>query len=197
MDRYWFLTNTGYGNWLPGDQRGFVGQVWEHRPYDPEEKNRVRHDLPGTPYDENIPKLEIASRDRMLGPAVQLATPQAEVLLKHFRETASFRHWELLAIAIMYNHFHIVVGVEGDPNPSKILGDFKSWGTRALTNQFGEPPSKTWRTERGSKRKMNGDQAIAVTVHYVLFEQYQPLITWSSETRLHYGPLPTKANVDS
>src|SRR5947209_816005 len=28
MDRYWFLTWTTYGTWLPGDARGFVGRVW-------------------------------------------------------------------------------------------------------------------------------------------------------------------------
>ena len=27
MERYWLLTNTCYGNWLPGDARGFVGRV--------------------------------------------------------------------------------------------------------------------------------------------------------------------------
>ncbi len=27
MDRYWFLTWTTYGPWLPGDRRGFVGPV--------------------------------------------------------------------------------------------------------------------------------------------------------------------------
>jgi hypothetical protein len=37
VDRYWLLTNTSYGNWLPGDRRGFVGRVWEHRPSEPDE----------------------------------------------------------------------------------------------------------------------------------------------------------------
>ena len=26
MDRYWLLTWTTFGTWLPGDQRGFVGR---------------------------------------------------------------------------------------------------------------------------------------------------------------------------
>jgi REP element-mobilizing transposase RayT len=50
----------------------------------------------------------------------------AEALLTQFQETARIRGWELRAVAIMFNHFHIVVGVPGDPKPSKILGDFKS-----------------------------------------------------------------------
>src|SRR5947209_14289567 len=48
VDRHWLLSNTCYGNWLPGAAPGFVGRVWEHRPFDPEEAPRVAHDLPGT-----------------------------------------------------------------------------------------------------------------------------------------------------
>ena len=47
------LTNTCYGNWLPGDERGVVGQVWEHRP-DDRPKPRNRHNVLATPYDKNI-----------------------------------------------------------------------------------------------------------------------------------------------
>jgi REP element-mobilizing transposase RayT len=171
MDRFWLLTNTCYGNWLPGDRRGFVGRVWEHRATDPEEAPRVAHDLPGALYDADLPGLERASRSRMKGPPIYLDAFQAEVALAQFRETAGVRRWEVLAVAIMFNHFHIVVGVPGDPAPSKILGDFKSWATRALSARFGPPASLTWWTERGSKRKLSTAEAIAAAIHYVLFEQ--------------------------
>ena len=188
MDRHWFLTNTCYGAWLPGAGRGFVGRVWEHRPFDPEEASRVTHDLPGTPYDEDMPGLEQASRELMKGAPINLETAQAETALAQFRETAGFRGWAIRAVAIMFNHFHIVVGVSGDPNPSKILGDFKSWATRRLSQRFGAPASKTWWTERGSKRKLANENAIAAAIHYVLYDQPHPLVTWSPETGLHYGP---------
>lgn len=81
----------------------------------------------------------------------------------------------------MCDHFHMVVGVLGDPEPGKILGDFKSWGTRALNRQFGKPPSSTWWTERGSKRKLPNETAIAQAVNYVLNKQPNPLVTWSPE----------------
>ena len=64
MDRHWLLTNTCYGNRLPGDARGFVGRVWDHRPDDPEDKTRVAHNLPGTPCDEDVPGLEQAEMIR-------------------------------------------------------------------------------------------------------------------------------------
>ena len=191
MNRHWLLTNTCYGNWLPGAARGFVGRVWEHRPFDPEEAPRVAHDLPGTPYDEDMAGLEKASGQLMKGPPIHLETPHAEAALAQFRETAGFRGWAIQAIAIMFNHFHIVVGVSGDPKPSKILGDFKSWATRTLTERFGAPASKTWWTERGSKRKLATEEAIAAAIHYVLYDQPIRLVTWSPETGLCYGPLPS------
>jgi REP element-mobilizing transposase RayT len=192
MDRFWLLTNTCYGNWVPGDRRGFVGRVWDHRPDDPLEKPRVAHTLPGIPYDEDIPGLETTSRELLKAPPVHLSVKHAERLLEQFRETASFRQWELLAVAIMFNHFHTVVGVPGDPSPSKILADFKSWGTRILTKHFGEPASKTWWTERGSKRKLPDERAVGGAVRYVLYEQPAPLITYSPGTAIHYGRPPVK-----
>lgn len=54
MDRYWFSSNTFYGNRVPGDARGFVGRVWEHRPLEPEDERRVTHNGPGTPCDAGM-----------------------------------------------------------------------------------------------------------------------------------------------
>jgi REP element-mobilizing transposase RayT len=179
MDRYWLLTNTCYGQWLPGDERGFLGRVWEHRRGDPEKKRRVPHAIPGTDYDENIPKLSHASAELMSGPPIALTLEHAEVLLAQFQETARLRHWELRAVAIMFNHFHLVVGVPGDPNPGKILGDFKSWATRRLNQRFGKPKSETWWTERGSKRKLKDEEAILGAENYVLRKQPNPLVVWS------------------
>jgi REP element-mobilizing transposase RayT len=198
MNRSWLLTNTCYGTWLPGTRRGFVGRVWEHRAEDPDEKPRVVHDLPGTQYDEDIPGLERASSALLKGPPIHLAAAQAEVLLAQFQETAAVRGWEFRAVAIMFNHFHIVITVPGDPAPSKILGDFKSWSTRTLSKHFGEPPSKTWWTERGSKRKLPDERAIAAAIRYVLFDQPNPLLTWSPATGRHHGPHDdTRASVEA
>src|SRR5262249_45932657 len=114
MDRHWLLTNTCYGNWLPGDERGFVGRVWEHRPLEAAEERRVIHNEPRTAYDQDLPGLEQRSRELMKGSPIMLNLSHAEVLLAQFQETALFRKWSLSAIAIMFNHFHIVVGVFGD-----------------------------------------------------------------------------------
>ena len=69
--------------------------------------------------------------------------------------------------------------------PSKILGDFKNWCTRTLSRRFGEPPSQTWWTERGSKRKLPDEDALRAAIHYVLCKQPNPLLTWSPTTGLN------------
>lgn len=170
-DRYWLLTTTTYATWLPGDDRGFVSPV-------PAEKGGWElHNMPGTPYDADLPNLEQAARERLKAPPIYLIQQQATVLVEQFHETARFRYWRLCAAAIMRNHFHIVVGVPGDPAPGKILGDFKSYGSRSLNRAFGKPASDTWWTEAGSKRKLKNNDAVIAAVIYVR-DQFRPLVVW-------------------
>jgi REP element-mobilizing transposase RayT len=169
----WLLTNTTYGTWLPGDRRGSVTSVRV-----PTSDTRIEFDLPGEPYVESIPELRQAAIRQMKGPPIYLDLARAEVLAEQFRETARFRNWTILAIAIMRNHWHIVVAAPGDPSPAKILGDFKAWGTRRLTREFGEPRSQTWWTDGGSKRILKNTQAVANAVNYVLKKQPNPLVVW-------------------
>jgi REP element-mobilizing transposase RayT len=126
-----------------------------------------------------LPGIHRSAQKLMSGPPVFLNLKQAEVLLQQFQETASFRDWTLHAVAIMTNHFHLVVEVKSDPDPRKVLGDFKAYGTRALNESFGKPLSETWWTARGSKRKLPDDQATASAINYVLFKQPNPLVVWS------------------
>src|SRR5262249_48280225 len=132
-------------------------------------------------YDEGVPGLQRASAERMTGQPVLIDRPQADVLLAQFRETADYRDWHALAVAIMVNHVHLVVRVPDDPNPTKVLGDFKAYGSRALNVRFGRRVSGTWWTYDGSKRKLPDKNAVAAAVYYVLYKQYQPLLTWSPE----------------
>jgi REP element-mobilizing transposase RayT len=183
MDRYWLLTSTFYGNWLPGDSRGFVARVRDRRPEEPPESARREHDLPGTPYDKDMRGLKEAARNRLKGSPVWLTSDQAAAVLAQFQQTAQYRGWRLLAAAVMANHVHLVVGVRGDPDPTKILGDFKAYASRALNARWGKPPSGTWWTYAGSKRKLPDEHAVLAAVHYVR-RQPQPLAVWSAEEYL-------------
>jgi len=172
MDRYWLLSSTFYGNWLPGDPRGFVSRVRDRRPDEPESIARREHDMPGIPYDADIPGLRHAAREVMRGEPIRVTAEQAIALIAQFRETAAYRGWWLLAAAVMANHMHIVTGVPDDPAPTKILGDYKAYGSRALNRRWGEPPPGTWWTYDGSKRKLPDERAIRNGVIYVRDQPY-------------------------
>ncbi|HEY1380038.1 MAG TPA: transposase [Gemmataceae bacterium] len=177
MDRYWLLSSSFYGNWLPGDPRGFVGRVRDGRPDDPPVPSRLLHDLPGTPYDADLPGLHRAAKTVLRSPPVRVTVEQARALVAQFRETASYRGWQLLAAAVTANHVHLVTGVPGDPDPTKVLGDYKAYGSRALNRRWGRPPAGTWWTYDGSKRKLRDERAVRDAVVYVRDQPYA-LVVW-------------------
>jgi len=179
--RFWLLTNTTYGTWLPGDTRGSVTSVRDFRPGDAPSLVRIEHDRPGEAWEKSLPGLHRSSQQAMRGPAVYLVLAQAERLLAQFQETAVYRQWTLHAVAIMANHFHLVIEVPGDPDPRKVLADLKAYGTRALSREFGKPASGTWWTSRGSKRKLPDARAVASAIDYVLYKQERALVVWSRE----------------
>ena len=171
MDRFWLLTWTTYGTWLPGDIRGSVTSVKEG------EGPRHRHNRHGTAYDGPMPGLRRSALDLMKGDPVWLEAAHAAVALQQFQEIANHRKWTIMAAAIMANHVHLVVGVQGDPNPADLLQDFKSYSSRQLNAEFGRPDSGTWWTKSGSRRKLPNEPAVTAAVKYVL-EQEKPLVTW-------------------
>lgn len=153
--RTWLLTHTTYGTWLPGDPRGSVTSVRDLRPGDEQSLSRFEHDLPGEPWEDEIPGLYRSAREQMRGAPTYLDREKAEAVLAQLQETAGYRGWTLRAVAILPNHLHVVVQVAGDPQPGKILADFKAYASRALNRRYGRLPSQTWWTEkdrRGSCR---------------------------------------------
>jgi REP element-mobilizing transposase RayT len=174
MDRYWLLTWTTYGTWLPGDRRGFVSNVREG------DGPELRHNLPGTPYDADLLSLQNAAHQLLKGTPIYLGQEQADTLRPQFQETAAYRGWLLVALAIMAGHVHLVVGVAGDPDPSKMLQDFKSYGSRALNRRWAKPLSGTWWTESGSTRKLHDETAVGSAVQYVR-NQPNALVVWIAE----------------
>ncbi len=174
MSRVWLLTWTTYGTWLPGDDRGFVSNVRDGP--GPE----VKHNTPGTPCDANQRGLAIAAREQMTGPTIRLTAALAGPLAEQFRETARFRGWTLLGVAIMANHVHLVVAVPGDPDPEALLRDFKSYGSRCLNRLAGKPRSQTWWTTSGSRRILRDKRAERNALAYVR-NQESPLYVWTTD----------------
>jgi REP element-mobilizing transposase RayT len=129
FDRFWFMTWTTYGTWLPGDPRGNVTSVKDGP------GPRHRNNIPGTPVDGDMPGLRGWAEEHMKGPAVRLTEDQAREVMSQFHETVSFRRWLLVAAAVMANHCHVVVGVSGDPDPEIILRDLKAYASRRLNRK--------------------------------------------------------------
>ena len=108
-DRAWLVTWTCYGNWLPGDRRGFVAQFVD------EAGNRVLHNRPGTEFARDLERLQHYCRQIQKFPTTRLTRDHAGAVVEQFRETATHRGWQLAATAVMSNHIHLVVLVPGDP----------------------------------------------------------------------------------
>ena len=165
-DRFWLLTWTTYGTWLAGDERGSVVV-----------STMLRLNLPGTPYLGGRSGLHGYMWQRLTCAPVFLTAPQAGVALSQFRETAGYRRWWLLAVAVMRNHAHVVVGVPGDPEPDTLLRDFKCYASRALNTGWSRPVSGTWWTEGGSRRKLHD---VPAAVQYVRDQEYA-LVVWIAD----------------
>jgi len=172
MDRYWLITWTCYGTWLAGARQGFVSRVED------EEGKLVIHNIPGTPFDADMPALEAHVRSRMKGPPVSLDLAAGETVISQYQETCRIRGWELQAASVMSNHTHLVVGVPGDPDPESILETLKSWATRALKKLRPLPPNGTFWTAKGSKRRLKDQNAVHGAAIYVVRKQPNPLAVW-------------------
>ncbi len=177
----WLLTNTTYGTWLPGDPRGSVTSVRDQRACDTPHSHRFEHDLFGEPWEDSLPGLYRSAAERMSGPPILLSAAQAATILNQFQETAEIRGWILHAVAIMQNHFHLIVQHTGDERAQKLLSDLKAYASRALNREYGRPISKTWWTTNGSKRLLKTDDYWHNACNYVLYKQEFPLVVWSRE----------------
>ncbi len=176
IDRIWFLTWTTYGTWLPGDERGFVSPKFAGDT--PERRNNE----PGRPYAEGRADLRRIAENRLAGDPVRLTRDQAEVVRRQFEETARYRGWQLLGGAIMANHVHLAVGVPGDPDPSALLRDFKSYASRALNLRDRRSVKPKWWTEQGSKRKIADWDTLETVLRYVREQKYA-LEVWDAVNR--------------
>jgi len=173
MDRYWLLTSNTYGTWLPGDHKGFVSYVRDAS------GQQVIHNVPGTPVEPGNSPLERYARTQLKSPPVRFDLVQAELLLDQFLETAGYRQWQLLAVAIMANHVHWVLGVPGDPDPETLLRDLKSYGSRKLNRHAGADQPADWWAESGSKQKLSTDESVLAAINYVIRQEH-PLVIWTA-----------------
>ena len=173
--KHWLLTWTCHGQWLPGDRRGFVGNVREA------DGARAIHNRHGTPCDADMPALELWIRLQMAGPPVTLSRRDAETVLAQLRETASVRSWRLEAASVAFNHAHVVVGLGSEEDSRVAMTQLKAWGTRALKRTRPLPAGGSFWTAKGSRRWLKDGNAVRAAVAYVAEKQKNALAVWRAE----------------
>jgi len=120
--------------------------------------------------------LRESARKLLKASPIYLDGAKAEIIIAQFQETAKYRTWEMHALAIMNNHFHIVVTADEEIQSADILGDFKSYASRILNRRYGKPASGTWWTESGSRRPLPHQKALEEAVDYVQYRN--PIRSW-------------------
>ncbi len=143
----YFITWTTYGNWLPGDSRG-----WRKT---------------GCGAMDPQPLLVDWCREQMLYPPIELSVLQRSKIEFVCREHAQIRSWKLLAINARSNHIHVVVFA---PNhkPQIVRDQLKANATRVLR----QPPEtisqeKIW-TRGGDCEWIRTEEDLQQIVAYVI-----------------------------
>ncbi len=147
--RVYFLTWTTYGNWLPGDARG-----WR--------KKNAGHQSPQ-------PLLQEWCKEQLRYDPVLLDHKDRETVEDACREHCEFRGWTLLAVSARSNHVHAVV--VADAGPKVVRDQLKANCTRRLRSQ--PKPlqvEQTW-TKGGQVDILDTDDDIQSAVIYVLEAQ--------------------------
>jgi REP element-mobilizing transposase RayT len=169
--RYWFLTSTTYGMWLPGDARSFVSSF-------PQEDGAFDiHNEFDTPYDRDAPEWKQACEQRLQSEPIYLSADQADEVVTQLLETTHYRGWSLYIVSVMASHFHALVAAPAAVESKQILGDYKAYASRKLTSRWGKPKSDTWWTKSGSRRPVYGERAFERVYDYIL-QQPNCLAQW-------------------
>ena len=158
---YAIVTSTTYGTWLPGEERGFVDD--EHNQFN-------------TPFLRDEPELKRYSQKMMSEPIVYFQREHAEIVLNRWLEIIGEYHWFLFVVAIMSNHFHLVVAAPGKIAKETLLRNFKSRAAKKLNDRFGK---RTWWTISGSVRFCFNEKALSARIDYVK-RQKNPLVVWTN-----------------
>ncbi|MCL2744211.1 MAG: hypothetical protein FWE67_10190 [Planctomycetaceae bacterium] len=196
---YVHITSTTYGTWLPGDKRGFVSRL----------PSGEIHNVVGTEYAQDIPSMRQSAVAKMTAPPVFLTPEHAKILLEEWKATAAISNWELCAVSVMSNHFHIAAITPKRFVKADMLRIIKANGSKALNLHFcaaqyespvitgengGLSPAarndtailassdncrRKWWTSSGSVRFANDKRHFESIIRYVT-NQENPLLIWEN-----------------
>ena len=145
----YFLTWTTYGNWLPGDHRG-----WNRK--------GEFEDLPPDPLAQESAKARLKE-----APFLTL-TDDRPIVEATIRKHCKIRGWQLHAISVRSNHVHVVV-TAANCQPDIVASQFKAWCTRHL--KVNHPERQRFWTEGASCRWLNQQSELDGAIEYVVEAQ--------------------------
>jgi REP element-mobilizing transposase RayT len=150
----YFITFTTYGTWLHGSAKGSVDDD---------------HNIYGTPYLAPNTGREQQERAVMVHPPYLLQEPERAVVCNAIVDVSALRGWNLLAAHVRTNHIHAVV--QAEPDPRRVMSDFKARASRDLTVAgFGSAERRRW-TRHGSTVHLFREDDVEAKIRYTLDEQ--------------------------
>jgi len=152
------LTWTCYGQWLPGDVRGYVDR---------------NHRVPGSPYADGDPHRRNAAANALREPACWLEPPQRRLAAEGIREACRKQSWRLLALNVQPDHVHILVDAQnvGGRHAIRVL---KAFATRRLRKVF--PARRRWWTKGGKVEPVLTERHLAQVTRYIEHQPYPPVL---------------------
>jgi REP element-mobilizing transposase RayT len=159
-----FISWTCFGNWLPGDERGYVSNLLL-----PGGGSLRKENIPGTPYRKDDPLTRHQTRILMKQPPTRLSAALALATAESLVAAAQKRSWRILRGAIMANHVHVVV-TDCPDDGSGVRKILKGTSQADLSDKAGE--NKRWWTRGGSDRYLHTDDAILAAIRYVAEQEY-------------------------
>jgi hypothetical protein len=135
-------TWTCYGNWLPGDPRGYVANTLQG-----DGTYRKNENVPHSAYAADHPEMLERARRLMKDTPVNLDREQAHIVAEALIKAASARGWHIGRAAVMGNHVHVVIWNCPNDGPA-VRRVLKGVTQAALSDHRGE--SHRWWTAGGS-----------------------------------------------
>ena len=149
------LTWTCYGQWLPGDARGFVDR--EHR-------------TPDSPYAEPDLRLYTASANRMAEHACWLSDRHRAVAQAALEEACQHRGWTLEEVNVQPDHVHLAL--RAPPLTGKrAMEALKSWATMCLNRAF--PRRNRWWTKGGKVELIYNEAHLRSVTAYIRRQRFR------------------------
>jgi REP element-mobilizing transposase RayT len=154
----WMLTWTTYGTWVHGAPRGSIDRHAK-RPV----SKFVKPDF----------KFEALRRSQLKHPPLLIEPDMRKVIREAIEQDCKFRKWHLYALNVRTNHVHVVV-----PNAApedRMLHTLKARPTRALREKRLVARDRRVWTPGGSKTWLLDEEELGNAIHYVLYQQGNPL----------------------